>query len=107
MQPVIQSFKKYLATIIISFIYLLLWWNQWNVRSRFDRQSNQLNNGERITWGEGIIYGEFFTLITGAGLAVLLLMLSIVYKEKRRVYLILSALLILQVGIFIYLKTMA
>ena len=104
MRPVIQSFKKYLAVIIISFIYLLLWWQQWNLRSSFDVQSRRLDNGEKITWGEGIIYGDIFTLITGAGLAVLLLILSFVYKEKRKVYLILCALLILLVGIYIYFK---
>jgi len=46
-----------------------------------------INSGEKLAWGEGVMYGIIFLLFIATVFATAILIASFLYKDQKRFYL--------------------
>jgi hypothetical protein len=101
MKAIFQFAKVYRLSVIAYVVYLALFFNQVLAQQNFRAAASHINNGERVAWGEGIIYGELLISLIGIGGIFLCLLIAMIYKDKRKHFLILGSLLLIPAGYFL------
>ncbi|CAN5209096.1 hypothetical protein BH09BAC6_BH09BAC6_31250 [soil metagenome] len=102
MKIALKIFKQHWIAITAYSIYLLIWYSTFTTQLRFKAALPHIGEGERVAWGEGVMYGDLLTLALGIGGGIVMLLNAIIYKAERKFYLLMSPLLIIPAIIFIY-----
>ena len=104
MKTLLHFIKSHWLFVIFYSLYLLLL--IFNIRSeiRLEAALNHISHGDRIAWGEGIMYGNLFTIIFGVIGAVCMLGSAFIFKGKRKFYFIGIALYIIPLIILVALN---
>lgn len=89
MQFLIQILKKHPFAIVSFILYLLLCLDQLRTSNNFREASAHINSGERVAWGEGVMYGYIFTILVGLVFAFFVLLNWGIRKEGKRFYAVL------------------
>jgi hypothetical protein len=101
MKAILQFAKVYRLSIIAYVVYLALFFNQISAQQSFRAAASHINNGDRVAWGEGIMYGELLVSLIGTGGVFVCLLIAVTYKDKRKHFLILGFLLLIPAGYFL------
>ncbi len=103
MSRVIQIVNKHKISAIAYILYLFLWYNILTTEWRFKAALSHIDEGEKVAWGEGVMYGDLLILALGVGGALVCLINAVINKQNRRFYLLMSLLMLLPAIIFIVL----
>ncbi|WP_158827199.1 hypothetical protein [Mucilaginibacter lacusdianchii] len=90
MQFILRIIKKHLAAILAYIAYLWLLISQIKLHFRFAEASSHIGEGERIAWGEGIMYGWLLLIGIGVGTGIVMFLNAMIYRDNRLFYLFLS-----------------
>ncbi len=89
MKPIIRLIRQYPISIAAYLMYGLLWFNLLNVRNRYNVESQLMDAGNRLAFGEGVAYTALFTIFIGIIFILILLLNAASRKEDRKPYLFL------------------
>lgn len=87
MQPILRTIKKHPFALFAYIAYVCLLINQVRLHFRFAEASSHINSGERVAWGEGMIYGWLLLVSLGIGTGIVMLINAMLYKDNRLFYL--------------------
>jgi hypothetical protein len=104
MHTIISFYKKHKAAIIAYVFYLLFWWLSLNTQSNFHTAIGHISQGERIAWGEGVMYWYLLTYAVSIGATIVMLLNAAIKVGERGFYLTMAALVICPLLIFISVK---
>jgi TRAP-type C4-dicarboxylate transport system permease small subunit len=93
MQLAVNTLRKHPLSIV--FFMLYSWFCYIQVRShlRFTEASAHINQGERVTWGEGLMYGLLMLIVFSIIFVIITMFLAALRKEQSKFYHALSALI--------------
>jgi hypothetical protein len=94
-------YRNHKAALIACSFYLLFWWSSVSTHLKYQAAADHLGVGEKVAWGEGVMYWYLLTLAMGVGPTIVMLINAIVYKEIRTFYLIMSALVVTPLIIYL------
>jgi hypothetical protein len=66
MSKAIQILKNHPWAIISYILYALLCFSTINTELKFQAASKNINHGDKVAWGEGIMYGDILLFIIAA-----------------------------------------
>lgn len=95
-------YRGYKAAIIAYLCYLLFWWCNLSTKLRYEAAVDHISEGERVAWGEGVMYWYLLTLAISIGSTIVMLLNVILNKETRIFYLVMSILTITPLIIYLY-----
>ncbi|MBS7565805.1 hypothetical protein KHS38_15465 [Mucilaginibacter sp. Bleaf8] len=101
MQPLLQQLKKHRVTFIGLLVYALLWFNTFKMSNQYEAMCKTADTGNRLYFGEAVMYQEVFVFFPSVGLIILLLGFVLFRKEDKLFYLSVCILVALPVIGFI------
>jgi len=87
-------YKRYKAAVIAYLFYLLFWCCSLTTQLRYKAAIDHINAGERLAWGEGVMYWYLLTFAISIGSTIVMLLNAAMNKETRMCYFIMSILTI-------------
>jgi hypothetical protein len=100
MKTVWQIFKQHPIAIIIYLLYAcfaqLVITGKW----RYTKALAHISSGERLAWGEGVMYGIIFLLFIATIFATVTLIFSFYNKAQKKFYMWLLLVIIMPVAIW-------
>jgi hypothetical protein len=90
MQPILYAIKKHPVSLLAYIAYLWLLVIQVRLHLRFAEASSHINSGEKVAWGEGVMYGWLLLVSVGIGTCIVMFLNAIIYKDNRLFYLFLG-----------------
>jgi|GEM_PF-3355993 hypothetical protein len=97
MRFLLQIVKRHPFSIVGFVLYLLLCVDQIRTERAFRAAANHINSGNRIAWGEGVIYGYLFVILMAFVLIIAVLIRAAFRKEEIRFYVFLCSGIVLVV----------
>lgn len=94
-------YKRYKATILAYLFYLLFWWFSLSTQLRYKAAIDHINAGEKLAWGEGVMYWYFLTFAVSVGSTIIMLLNVALNKEARMFYFVMSILTITPLMIYL------
>jgi len=94
MKKAIQILKSHPWAIICFAFYLLLYYNTIVSAVRFRATVHHIEQGDKIAWGEGIIYGDILTFLIGIIFLVVIILNAFFRKTGQAFYLWLCLLIV-------------
>jgi hypothetical protein len=101
MKTTLKFVKAYWLSTLAYIIYLVLLISQIRAQQNFRETVNNVKDGGRLPWGEGIMYGELLMFLIGAGSVFLCLLIAFTSKERRKHFVILGFLFLIPTSYFI------
>lgn len=83
--------------MVVYLVYLALYFNQIHTERNFRASIGHINTGERIAWGEGVMYGELLVFLIGVGGVFVCLLIALIHKDQRKHSLIFGFLFLVSV----------
>jgi hypothetical protein len=87
MQLLLQTIKKHPLALLAYIAYMWLLISQVRLSLHFTDASKLINRGDKIAWGEGVMYGWLLLFMVGLGTGIVMLFNAILYKDNRLFYL--------------------
>jgi len=103
MNQIIQIYKKRKISIIAYIVFLFLWYKMVTKQWQFKAALSHINEGEKVAWGEGLMYGELLILALGIGTTLVCLINALINKQDRYFYLLMALLMIVPTVLFLFL----
>src|ERR1700744_4551089 len=97
MEKVFQIFKTYPFSIASYSVYSFLYYFVITADIRYRAALPHINGGERLSWGEGVMYGYLFITLDAVIFALVTMGCIIAYKKHIRFYVCLLAMIIIPV----------
>lgn len=94
-------YKRYKAATIAYLFYLLFWWCSLSTQLRYKAAIDHINAGERLAWGEGVMYWYLLTFAVSIGSTIVMLLNAVLNKEARIFYFVMGILTITPLMIYL------
>jgi len=99
MKSLSQIFKKHPIAIIVFLLYAYFAQAVITGKWRYSKALSHINSGEKLAWGEGVMYGAMFLFFIATVYATVIIISSLFYKDEKRFYLWLLLAIATPVGI--------